>query len=145
MKILNLEDVNLIPDDAKFIEFIDLGSQFFISKIDSTTLTSDEIVGTVNRINSQGITSFDLGALIYTRHNIRLGFPHLSTAEKLFFAAMLVDNTKDSVYFCREFRQLRDVTKELFISLFYKSEYVNLVTTGYTDVYKGILNKYLGK
>lgn len=118
--------------DTRFVELINM--------LDKSC--EGEIVNVLNKINNQGVTSFNLVKGTYVMDDkIELGFSNLSSGEILFLAAFAADRCKVHVFVNHYVQQLTRLSCALFFNMFGKSDFVDLVLDEEHVDYYGMLFK----
>lgn len=132
MRILDIDKFN---ETAKALDFMDCFD--VLSPLDSrfaevvdvlTESDADELVGILNKIDNQGITSIDVMTYSYIIDGkIKLRYSDMATSEILFLFSYAVCVAKRHVYISNYLQQLRQNTAKMYFSIFGKSEYIDFL------------------
>lgn len=132
MKLLDKREFNLNSPPALLMAKMDVltVADHRLFKMLKSVSDSDvpELLGILNRINNQGITSMDLHTYSYTIDSvIELGFADLATSELLFLYAYAAMKSNTIIYFSNYLYQLTQRTCSLFFSIFENCDCINFL------------------
>ena len=129
MKVIAKENLTYdILEHNIYFESIHFATDSALKLLDDTsTIDVKDAERVINLINNQNIYDLNLQKYSYKHMGKSLTLERLSRSERLFLMSYIADKKHIKCWFYGEIRCLTDSTLELYMKLFGRSEYVNIV------------------